>query len=137
LLERQIERDVADAVGDDEDQAADVTVLNSADPDRELTPVNAVWKFAKEEPPAASDRELSTEQAMAELMALLDEQRAAGAAFVGPKDFRPHCGKGQRLDRSRQWVSGRLNELADERVHLEETDEPGVYRLLDPELTPA
>ncbi|MDP9616430.1 conjugal transfer protein TraB [Streptomyces demainii] len=136
LLQRQIERDITDAIGDDEDQAADTVVLNTADPDRELNPVNALWTFAQE-PPAAQGKELSTEEAMAELLALLDECRADGKQFVGPKDFRPHYGKGNRLDRSRQWVSARLNELADERVHLEETDEPGVYRLLDPEMAPA
>ena len=134
LLERQIERDITDALGDDEDQTDDIA-LNSTDPDRELNQVNTVWTFAKEEP--KTGRDLSTEQAMAELLALLDEQRAEKATFVGPKTFRPYYGKGNRLDRSRQWVSERLNELADEGVHLEETDDPGVYRLLHPELTPA
>lgn len=134
LLERQINRDIADALGDDEDQA-DEMVLNSTDPDRELNQVNAVWQFAQ--PPAGAGVERTPEEALAELLTLLEERRTAGATHVGPKDFRAHCGKAGRLGRSRQWVSVKLNELADEGVHLEETEEPGVYRLLRPELAPA
>lgn len=138
LLERQIERDINDAVGDDVDQD-DAEVLNAADPDREIPPVNAssVWTFAKPDAAPAAAVELTADEAMEQLLALLDEHRDAGARFIGPKDLRPHCGKAGRLGRSRQWVSSKLGELADQGVHLEETDEPGVYRLLRPELLPA
>ncbi|MCQ8195424.1 plasmid transfer protein TraB [Streptomyces rugosispiralis] len=128
LLERQIERDVADVLGEDEGEGLAV----AADPDQELAPVNSVWKFA--EPPKAAGSKRSTEEAMAELMALLDERRAENAQFVGPRDFVPHCGAAGRIGRSRPWVSERLGELADAGIHLAETDESGVYRLLYPEL---
>jgi hypothetical protein len=129
LVDRQAERAILEAAG------IDTTGLHdqAADPDREIPPVQPgqVWTFA--ENPAGQSKELSPEQATAELMALLDEFRAADRDLIGPKDFQPYWGKGNRLDRSRAWVSGKLNDLADAGIHLAETDEIGVYRLLDPE----
>ncbi|MEU8469575.1 plasmid transfer protein TraB [Streptomyces sp. NPDC029006] len=125
LLNRQAERSVLEAAG------IDTTDLIDADPDREIPPADQVWTFA--EPPTGHNRELSTDEAHAELMAILDEFRTADRDLIGPKDFQPYWGKGNRLDRSRAWVSEKLNDLADTGIHLAETEEIGVYRLLDPE----
>lgn len=128
VVTRQAERaiyDTAYAAGIDTDGLID------ADPDKEIPPAAQVWTFA--ETPAGHTRELTTEEAVAELMAILEEFRTADRDLVGPKDFQPYWGKGNRLDRSRAWVSEKLNDLADAGIHLAETDEIGVYRLLDPQ----
>lgn len=125
LVGRQAERAIFEAAGINTDGLID------ADPDREIPPAQQVWTFA--EAPADQPRDLTTDQAIAELMAILDEFRTADRDFIGPKDFQPYWGKGNRLDRSRAWVSEKLNDLADSGIHLAETEEIGVYRLLDPE----
>lgn len=109
-------------------------IAAGGDPDAEIPPIrpDRVWSLTGPTKQAAS-RDLSTEQAMDELMALLEEFREQDLETIGPKDFRPHWGKGNRLDRGRSWLSPRLTELADEGVHLAETDKEGVYRLLYPE----
>lgn len=129
LVTRQAERTILEAAGIDTEDLDDT----SADPDREIPPVNAaqVWDFGQQ--PAGQAKELTTEEAMAELMAILEEFRAEDRELIGPKDFQPYWDKGNRLDRSRSWLSPRLNELADAGIHLAETDELGVYRLLYPE----
>ncbi|WP_181785095.1 plasmid transfer protein TraB [Streptomyces phytophilus] len=134
LLARQVERDIAARLGDD----GDIADLQGVDPDREIPPVPAGqrWVFAEPEPEPATKP--TTEEAVARLHALLDELREAGHEFVGPRHFKPHGAKG-RYGRSRGWLSDQLNNLADEGVHLEDVEdaEPGTYRLLYPELTPA
>ncbi|WP_326598078.1 plasmid transfer protein TraB [Streptomyces sp. NBC_01803] len=130
LLDRQVERAVMEAAGITDAPAPDPGITG----EREIPPVPAdqVWTFGQ--PPGGQEtRELTAEEAFAELLALLDEFRRQGRTIVGPKDFQPYWGRGNRLDRSRAWISPRLGELADEGAHLAETDEPGVYRLLDPE----
>lgn len=127
LMDRQIEREIAAAVGD-AGEGPDPDV----DPDAEIPPVNHAWHFA----PPVQHIERTPEEALAELLAMLSELRGEGRAKVGPKDFAPY-GKGTRIGRSRAWISGKLTDLADEAVHLEETEEAGVYKLLYPELTPA
>jgi hypothetical protein len=131
LLERQVERDIAARLGDDDGDDAD---LEGVDPDREIpqVPAGQVWQFA--EPSQA--RERTPDEAMAELLAMLDEFRANGLEHVGPKDFKPY-GKDSRIGRSRSWISEKLTDLADDSIHLEETEEAGVYRLLYPELASA
>lgn len=131
LLEQQVERDIEARLGDDGGDDAD---LQGVDADREIpqVPEGQVWQFA--EPSQARGR--TSEEAMAELMAMLDEFRENGLEYVGPKDFKPY-GKDSRIGRARSWVSEKLTDLADGAVHLEETEEAGVYRLLYPELTPA
>lgn len=129
LVGRQAERSILEAAGIHTDDLDDTT----ADPDREIPPVQSgqVWTFADNT--AGQGRELTPQEADVELLAILDEFRAADRDLVGPKDFQPYWGKGNRLDRSRAWVSGKLNDLADAGIHLAETEEIGVYRLLDPE----
>ncbi|KOT94556.1 TraB protein [Streptomyces rimosus subsp. pseudoverticillatus] len=128
-LERQVERDIAAAVGGDD------TPEPAVDPDAEIPPVPAdrIMKFPGQ---PIQHIERTPEEAAAELLAMLAELRSEGRETVGPKDFAPY-GKGTRIGRARSWISGKLTALADEGVYLEETDEVGVYKLLDPELTPA
>ncbi|MFK0182325.1 plasmid transfer protein TraB [Streptomyces xanthochromogenes] len=126
LLERQINREINEAVGGDAEADTD------ADAEAEIPPVTAVWQFAEQE--QATEKTL--EQAEAELMAMLDEFRGRQLDQVGPKDFQPY-GKEGRIGRSRAWISARLNDLADAGIHLEDTDEPGVYTLLYPALAAA
>lgn len=130
LLERQVARDIASRMGDGEEEPD----LSGIDPDKEIPPVEQgqVWKFAE----AEKHQEKSTSEAEAELMRVLEECREQGLDEIGPKHFQPH-GKTGRYGRSRSWLSGKLTELADEGVHLEETEEPGVYRLLYPEMAAA
>lgn len=126
LVTRQAERAILEGAG------IDNTGLIEADGEREIPPATQVWTFA--EAPTGEARELSTEEADAELLAVLEEFREQGMDSVGPRHFQPYWGKGNRLDRSRAWISEALNDLADEGIHLAETDEPGTYRLLDPRL---
>jgi hypothetical protein len=127
LLERQVDREINAMVGDD-----DGGPEPHVDPDVEIPPVSQVWKFGQEE----QVEEKTPEQAMAALLGMLAEFREQGLAQVGPKDFQPH-GRNGRYGRSRAWLSDKLTDLADEGVHLEETEAPGVYKLLYPSLTPA
>lgn len=129
ILERQVLRAVDDLADDEGGPEPDV------DPDQEIqpVPVNSVWKFGGQ---PVQHTERSPEVAVAELMAMLGEWRGEKRQTIGPKDFAPY-GKGTRIGRSRAWISGKLTELADEAVHIEETDEAGVYKLLYPQLTPA
>ncbi|MDI5967151.1 plasmid transfer protein TraB [Streptantibioticus silvisoli] len=128
LLETQVGREIDAATGDDEDYGD----VPDVDPDRELTRDAAapVWQFGTA---PAEQPEKSPEDAFAEVLAILDERRDADAEFVGPKDFGPF-GRGERIGRSRAWVSKVLAQLAEDGVHLADTDQPGVYKLLHPEM---
>lgn len=130
LLDRQVDREITAMVGD-EDEGPDPEV----DPDAEIPPVPAdkVWQFSAPRPEQA---EKTPEEALAVLLEIFAELRVRGVETVGPKDFAPF-GKGTRIGKSRPWISAKLTELADEGVHVEETDKPGVYLLLTPRLTPA
>ncbi|MFE0104492.1 plasmid transfer protein TraB [Streptomyces sp. NPDC059009] len=130
LLERQVARDVNAMVPGDDRAGTEPDV----DPDKEIAPVpsDSVWRFGNQ---PAQYVERTTEEALAELHQMLHEWRAEGRQLLGPKDFAPF-GKDSRIGRSRPWISEHLTELADEAEELEETDEPGVYKLLYPELTP-
>lgn len=127
-IEEGVARDILDLTGD-----TGSSDDPEADPDTELPPPAGFLSLGQADP---AIQEKSTEEAYAELLAMLQEYRDAGAAVIGPKDFAPF-GKRERIGRARSWVSAQLNALADEGIHLAETEEPGVYRLLHPQLTPA
>ncbi|WP_145503165.1 plasmid transfer protein TraB [Streptomyces sp. CFMR 7] len=127
LLERQVDREIDAMVGDDPD---DDGYVPDVDADQEIAPVSEVWAFGQAQAPI---EEKTAEAGMDALMVMLDEFRAEEKEFIGPKDFGPF-GKGQRIGRSRAWVSGALGDLSDAGIHLSETEQPGVYRLLYPEL---
>lgn len=127
LIERQVDREIEAMLGPDPD---DDGYVPHVDPDREIPPVTDVFAFGQA-PAEYPERE--PEDAVAELLAMLTEYRGQELEFVGPRDFQPY-GKGSRIGRSRSWVSGKLGDLADEGIHLAETEQAGVYRLLYPEL---
>jgi hypothetical protein len=131
LLERQINREIAARLGDDGDgEEPDV------DGETEIPPVAGLWTFAQ---PTQTSQDKSADEdhdPLAELLAMLDEYRQEGLEEVGPRHFQPY-GREGRIGRSRAWISGKLNDLADDAVHLQDTDEPGVYRLLYPEMATA
>lgn len=130
LLERQIDRDISARLGDD----GTGVDLEGMDPDKEIpaVPAGQVWTFAQ----PTESRERTPEEAVAELLAMLEEYREQGLEQVGPKHFQPY-GREGRIGRSRAWISTKLNDLADEGVHLEETDDAGVYKLLYPAMEAA
>lgn len=107
------------------------------DSTREIPAPEATWAFGQDAGVNTDAAEVTTEQAVAAVHALLNEFRNDGLETVGPKDFKNHLGRDGRIGRSRAWLSPLLSDLADERIHLDHTDDPGVYRLLDPELAPA
>ncbi|MFH8867137.1 plasmid transfer protein TraB [Streptomyces griseus] len=127
LLEKQVDREIDAMVGDDPD---DDGFVPDVDAEQEIAPVGEVWSFGQAKAPV---EEKTPEAGMEALMAMLAEFRAEEREFIGPKDFGPF-GKGQRIGRARSWVSGALGDLSDAGIHLSETDKPGVYRLLYPEL---
>ncbi|MER5816815.1 plasmid transfer protein TraB [Streptomyces californicus] len=127
LLEKQVDREIDAMVGDDPD---DDGYVPDVDADQEIAPPAEVWSFGQAQAPV---EEKTPEAGMEALMVMLAEFRAEEREFIGPKDFGPF-GKGQRIGRSRAWVSGALGDLSDAGIHLSETDDPGVYRLLYPEL---
>jgi hypothetical protein len=131
LMERQVNREVDARIGSDGED----TDVSHIDPDEEIPAITEgqVWTFAK----AGDIQEDKTpEKAMAELLAMLEEYREEGLEEVGPRHFQPY-GREGRIGRSRAWISQKLNELADEAEHLEDTDDAGVYRLLYPEMAAA
>lgn len=130
LLERQADREVDAIVGTDPD---DDGYIPDVDPERELQPTAVTWSFGQTPAPQG---EKTPEEAHAELLNMLAEYRGQELETVGPKNFQPY-GKGSRLGRSRAWVSEKLGDLADEGIHLEETEQPGIYKLLYPELATA
>lgn len=129
LLERQVEREVSAALGDTDGFDTD------ADGDSEIPPVQPgqVWTFAEQAP---EQTEKTQEEAEAELLLMLTEYRDQDLKEVGPRHFQPY-GREGRIGRSRPWISEKLTELADEGIHLEETEQAGVYRLLYPEMAAA
>ncbi|MYR36344.1 hypothetical protein GTX14_04650 [Streptomyces sp. SID4944] len=127
LLEKQVDREIDAMVGDDPDDDGHVP---DVDADQEIAAVSEVWSFGQAQ---ATVEEKTPEAGMEALMVMLDEFRAEERETIGPKDFSPY-GKGSRIGRARSWVSGALGDLSDAGIHLSETDKPGVYRLLYPEL---
>ena len=126
LLEKQVDREIEAAVGADPD---DDGFVPDVDADQEIPPVAETWSFGQAKAPV---EEKTPEAGMEALMVMLNEFRAEEKEFIGPKDFGPF-GKGERIGRSRAWVSGALGDLSDTGIHLSETDDPGVYRLLYPD----
>lgn len=130
-LTASVERAVR--AGEDDDGTPDPQV----DATREIPAPTGVWTFGQDTGANADAVEVTTEQAIAAVHDLLEEFRGDGQQTVGPRDFKNHLGANGRIGRSRAWLSPLLANLAEEGIHLAHTDEPGVYRLLDPELTPA
>lgn len=127
LIEKQVDREIDAMVGTDPD---DDGYVPDVDAEQEIAPPTETWSFGQA--PAAV-QEQTPEAGMESLMAMLADFRVEEREFIGPKDFGPY-GKGSRIGRSRAWVSGALGDLSDAGIHLSETDQPGVYRLLYPEL---
>ncbi|MBM9509959.1 plasmid transfer protein TraB [Actinacidiphila acididurans] len=128
-----VERDIR--AGEDEDDDTPDPVV---DPTKEIPAPATTWTFGTATATTASSNdEITTEQAVAAVHALLDEFRKAGYDTLGPRDFKPYLGGDGYIGRSRAWLSPRLAELAEQGIHLADTDTPGVYRLLYPELQPA
>ncbi|WP_097982824.1 plasmid transfer protein TraB [Streptomyces sp. f150] len=125
LLEKQVDREIDAMVGDDPD---DDGYVPDIDAEQEIAPPAETWSFGQPPAPVA---EKTPEAGMEALMAMLDDFRTEDREFIGPKDFAPY-GKGSRIGRARSWVSGALGDLSDGGIHLSETDQPGVYRLLYP-----
>ncbi|MFJ2676375.1 plasmid transfer protein TraB [Streptomyces sp. NPDC087525] len=130
LLETQVDREIDAAVGDDPD---DDGYVPDVDAEQEIPPAGGTWSFGQvgEEVP-----DLTPKEGMEALMAMLDDFRGEEREFIGPKDFGPY-GKGSRIGRARSWVSGALGDLSDAGIHLSETEQAGVYRLLYPEMADA
>ncbi|MEU2674200.1 plasmid transfer protein TraB [Streptomyces sp. NPDC007164] len=127
LIEKQVDREIEAMVGDDPD---DDGFVPDVDAEQEIPAVGETWSFGQQQ---AAVREQTPEAGMDSLMAMLGEFRAEEREFIGPKDFGPF-GKGERIGRSRAWVSEALGDLSDAGIHLSETDQAGVYRLLYPEM---
>jgi hypothetical protein len=130
LLDASVERDLRLEPGED-----DGSPVPEVDADRQIPPPTAVFTFGQASP--VQPRELGTEEALAEVLALLDEFRDEGRAVIGPKDFKPHLnapGHQGRIGRSRAWLSPLLADLADQGQHLQDTGRPGEYTLLHPQL---
>lgn len=132
LVDASVERDLRlDPDDDDGSPAPDV------DPDQELRAPASTWVFGGTGPAPA---EISTEEALVEVMALLEEWRSEGRSTVGPRDFYPYLnmpGRPGRIGRSRPWLSGVLAEVADQGIFLRDAGRPGEYELLHPVLLDA
>ena len=133
VIDAALDRDLT--LDEDEDDGSPVP---PHDPDQEIPAPTTIFSFGPTG--TSTPPEVTTEQAHAQVLALLDEFRAAGRHTVGPRDFMPYLntgGRPGRIGRSRAWLSPVLAELADTGVHLRDTDRPGEYTLLHPTLTPA
>ncbi|MFB6977708.1 plasmid transfer protein TraB [Streptomyces scopuliridis] len=130
LLEKRVGREIDAAVGDDPD---DDGYVPEVDAEQEIPPAGGTWSFGQATEKAP---EQTAKEGMEALMAMLDDFRSEEREFIGPKDFGPY-GKGSRIGRARSWVSGALGDLSDAGIHLSETDQAGVYRLLYPEMADA
>lgn len=128
-LAASVER-AARAGEDDDSPEPDV------DPTREIPAPTTAWAFGASTDTSQDSGDITTEQAITAVHALLDDLRNQGLETIGPKNFYAHLGRDGRIGRSRAWLSPLLADLADEGIHLADTDDPGVYKLLDPELTP-
>jgi len=102
------------------------------DPNQQIPPVEAVWML--KQPTAGTQVEVTTEEALASVLLLLDIFREENRSIIGPKDFMPHIDK---VGRSRAWLSGKLADLGDQGVHMRPTGRPGEYQLLHPQLADA
>ncbi|MGW3321123.1 plasmid transfer protein TraB [Streptomyces virginiae] len=129
LLESQIARELMDDEDDD-------LQLDGIDADQEIPPATTTWTLGQNgNDNDGEDR--STEEALATLLEMLDEFRQADRETIGPKDFGPYVNgsRSPRVGRARSWISPVLGQLADEGVHIADTDQPGVYRLLYPAMS--
>ena len=123
-LAAAIEREIA--IGEPDD---DGSPIPDVDPDREIPPVTAVLMF--KQPAGAPVRDdVSTEQALGTVHALLEHFRGEARTIVGPKDFMPYV---DQIGRSRAWLSGQLADLGDAGIHLRPAGRPGEYHLLQPQ----
>lgn len=122
------------AIRDGED---DPTPDPDVDPTREIPAPTQTWTFGTASPTSTSNDGITTEQAIANVHALLDHFRNEGLETIGPRDFKPYLGRDGHIGRSRAWLSPLLSDLAEQGIHLADTDDPGVYRLLYPQLQPA
>ena len=123
-LAAAIEREIA--IGEPDD---DGSPIPDVDPDREIPPVTAVLMF-KQSPDAPVRDDVSTEQALGTVHALLNHFRGEARTIVGPKDFMPYV---DQIGRSRAWLSGQLADLGDDGIHLRPAGRPGEYHLLQPQ----
>lgn len=126
LLETQIARELMEDDGDD-------LQLEGIDADQDIPPTTTTWPLGQNQG-GSEGKDRSTEEALAILLEMLDEFRQADRETIGPKDFGPYTNgqRSPRVGRARSWISPVLGQLADEGVHLADTDQPGVYRLLYP-----
>ncbi|WP_328436928.1 hypothetical protein OHA71_06535 [Streptomyces sp. NBC_00444] len=115
------------------DLDADDMALHATDPeyadipidiDRPLPPVPEGMDIPLVQPPAAG-REMSREESLTELEAVLNEFVDAGQLEFGPKDITPHLA---RIGKSSSWVRREFRRLEGDGT-LSTTDEAGVYRI--------
>ncbi|MEV8474847.1 hypothetical protein [Streptomyces sp. NPDC051173] len=113
-----IDSDTA-ALYETDPEYADITV----DVDRELPPLppGMDWQIAR--PPAES--KMTREQSLAALETVLQEFADRGQLDFGPKHITPELG---RIGKTSSWVRRELRRLVEDGV-LDDTDEPGVYRI--------
>lgn len=78
---------------------------DEADPDSDLEEPGGVMQVSE---PEFAARDRDPEQALAEMLLILEELRGSGAATCSPKDF-PKA----RVGRSRSWISRALRDLGD------------------------
>ncbi|WP_406444506.1 hypothetical protein OHB14_36615 [Streptomyces sp. NBC_01613] len=125
------EQPVEEATGDP-DLDADDMALHATDPeyadlhvdiDRELPPVPPGMDIPLGQPSAA--REMSREESLDELEAVLNEFIDEGRLEFGPKDLRPHLA---RIGKGASWVRREFRRLEADGT-LSTTDEAGVYRI--------
>lgn len=97
----------------------------AVNPDEELPPLpDGAETIALGETSPFPRRELTEDEAYAELLALVDALEAAGHTEIGPRNITR-----QWQGRSRSWVSRTLNRLADE-GRLRETPTAGRYEIV-------
>ncbi|WP_406284775.1 hypothetical protein [Embleya sp. NBC_00896] len=100
--------DTTDHSGDMEhpyEVAHETDLDTQADPDSDLEEPGAVMQVSE---PEFAARDRDPEQALAEMLLILQELRDGGAATCSPKDF-PRA----RVGRSRSWISRALRDLGD------------------------
>lgn len=121
------------AAVDDDDAAYEAELdeyADGVDPERPLDDAEPVMQFGAA-PQGEKPRDLSPEEARAEMERLLAEFVAEGVEVVGPKDF-----LAKFEGRSRPWISGQVAEMV-AAGRLAETAKAGRYRIVSRPLTPA
>lgn len=122
---------VVEATGD-ADLSAEDMALHATDPeyadipiniDRPLPPVPEGMNVPLTQPTAG--RDMSREESLAELEAVLNEFVDADRMTFGPKDITPHLA---RIGKGSSWVRREFRRLEAEGV-LSTTDETGIYRI--------